>query len=126
VFGIGIGEGTNAGLSYADQSQGSFTDNTFLMLMSSFGLPGAIAFFVWIVLLARRVEFRGYVVLAVFMLYFISQSMPEMHPAYVIMTLAIALSIEKSKTIPERQPAVPTVAGRIESNRLNRPSFRIR
>lgn len=126
VFGIGIGEGTNAGLSYADQSQGSFTDNTFLMLMSSFGLPGAIAFFAWIVLLARRVEFRGYVVLAVFMLYFISQSMPEMHPAYVIMTLAIALSIEKSKTIPERQPAVPAVAGRIESNRLNRPPFRIR
>lgn len=102
LVGTGVGDGTNAARSYSGSDAATISDSTFIMLLRSFGAVGLSAYLAWILYLSRRVEFRGYVVLMAFVCCCAAQSMPEMHPAYLMFCYSLALSLARKSNQPGR------------------------
>lgn len=90
-MGTGLGDGTNASFRNVGDVSYLVSDSAFLMLFRSFGLLGVVAYVLVFFLLYKKFGNKSIPLLLTLIVFSLAQSLPELHPAFLIVLVAIPL-----------------------------------
>ncbi len=95
LFGIAVGEGTNASFRAEASVDSTVSDSTFIMMWRSFGLVGLGIYIMLFVLTIYRYKSRCLTIIVASFIYSIAQSFPEQNPAFIAIMVAYGLMVRQ-------------------------------
>lgn len=96
LLGAGLGEGTNASISYHKDTKTIVSDSAFVMMFRSFGLIGLAFYLLSLIVILNKYKLNSIVLLCATFIFSMAQSLPEQHPAFLILIFSLGLLERKT------------------------------